>query len=683
MVARVASVGPSRVEKKSKKKSSRKINDKDKTLSSQKSTEKDSKSHPPKSKDKGPELEIIEIEIPAQEIDITVQEIELPVEKRRAKPSKKSRGNAKSDTRDSTKSPSSSEKKRKRKSSSPAAESVHDSVQSTSASASITKLKEKSSSPAGQPIYNPVENKSQKGSKIPRASDPTPRKILRVQDLDLWKAYEPEPDLEQIIERPEKPNIYYDIGPKPLEDPSKLPEGWTSEELDLDPDDLDAQIHRCEERLLANIMPKVFRNRLKQLKAEKSERGDTLKKYPGVSWDVIQRLESLTRIKAALAEDGDKYEQMANVKALMDAYASQKLVWNKGLVTYWTHGVQLSRPRPFDWDELEAINKKHNGDKSFWVEGVLGPAPSLNMLMTTFGPQAPPLHDFNYVISSCLTLNILPVSKFIDNDKQVQLHIRLPGAAWYQSMEFLHDTGAATMRMFERDINDLQIGNSDPQRVPVLGSLEYRAPTGLITLPLIEVEVTLVDNGVRLFDWVRVATAISDGRVRGRSVPRSDGPVLRQNLYSATAPDGNGRSHFSNSYTDFLDGLPIVSRLHPVNNVPPLGRFHSSFSRPVLLRRSRPGERDSFAPPPADPNAVIPAQVQPMSEAEARTQLAAQARAVQRARDADAQRAREAAVRRTADAAAQATARRPRMRDRFQHRLENMGRIVTLRSPRE
>lgn len=54
----------------------------------------------------------------------------------------------------------------------------------------------------------------------------------------------------------------------------------------------------------------------------------------------------------------------------MDAYRSKSLPWAIGLVTYWAKGKQLCQPRPFDWDEFEAINTANEDHKSFWVEGV-------------------------------------------------------------------------------------------------------------------------------------------------------------------------------------------------------------------------------------------------------------------------------------------------------------------------
>lgn len=96
-------------------------------------------------------------------------------------------------------------------------------------------------------------------------------------------------------------------------------------------------------------------------------------RYPdGLSWDVVQRLDTLEGILGHLRESGDEFDQSANVEALIKAYRSGQLEWT-GLVTYWSKGVQLCQPRPFDWDEFEAINRKHKGSSAFWVEGVRSP----------------------------------------------------------------------------------------------------------------------------------------------------------------------------------------------------------------------------------------------------------------------------------------------------------------------
>jgi hypothetical protein len=88
------------------------------------------------------------------------------------------------------------------------------------------------------------------------------------------------------------------------------------------------------------------------------------------SWDVLQRIDSLKTMEKWFETEQDEYNQLPNVKALLEAYRSRKLDWYGGLVTYWSHGRQLCEPRPHCWHEFEAINRKHKGWESFWVEGV-------------------------------------------------------------------------------------------------------------------------------------------------------------------------------------------------------------------------------------------------------------------------------------------------------------------------
>lgn len=98
-------------------------------------------------------------------------------------------------------------------------------------------------------------------------------------------------------------------------------------------------------------------------------------RFPGseeLSWETVQRVYELQMMKTDLESTTDDEEQLQNIEALLKAYKSGALDWNAGLVTYWMKGAQISQPRPFDWDELEAINAHHEGDKGFWVEGVIG-----------------------------------------------------------------------------------------------------------------------------------------------------------------------------------------------------------------------------------------------------------------------------------------------------------------------
>jgi hypothetical protein len=54
-------------------------------------------------------------------------------------------------------------------------------------------------------------------------------------------------------------------GTKAIEDPEQVPDGWNSDEPDLDPDDIVGQIRRCHERIKDNIMPKVLPDKIREL----------------------------------------------------------------------------------------------------------------------------------------------------------------------------------------------------------------------------------------------------------------------------------------------------------------------------------------------------------------------------------------------------------------------------------
>lgn len=90
----------------------------------------------------------------------------------------------------------------------------------------------------------------------------------------------------------------------------------------------------------------------------------------GLSWPVIRRIDTLKQSRTHLAEQGDPYDQIINLDAVLEAYRKGELKWIDGLVTYWSHGKQICQPRPFYWDEFEAINDKYQGTTSFWTEGV-------------------------------------------------------------------------------------------------------------------------------------------------------------------------------------------------------------------------------------------------------------------------------------------------------------------------
>lgn len=89
----------------------------------------------------------------------------------------------------------------------------------------------------------------------------------------------------------------------------------------------------------------------------------------GLDLHVYKRLDLLEKIKKHNEEKDDYINQLANIEALIEAYESGELTLT-GLATYWSDGQQLCQPRPFDWDECEAFQRKHGPHQGFWVECV-------------------------------------------------------------------------------------------------------------------------------------------------------------------------------------------------------------------------------------------------------------------------------------------------------------------------
>ncbi|KAJ5115856.1 hypothetical protein N7456_000204 [Penicillium angulare] len=174
---------------------------------------------------------------------------------------------------------------------------------------------------------------------------------------------------EKASERGPRNKKWVNDEDEPMTDVKKLPKGWTMEEPDLDPDDISAQINRAKERIADDIMPFAFKWKLEYYRRIRRNQRRIKSRWPDtLSWQVVQRLESLRKIRRDLLQE-DVYEQLPNVDAIIDRYTTGRLNWT-GLVTYWHRGEQISQPRPFNWVEFEVINDHHNGKNGFWVEGV-------------------------------------------------------------------------------------------------------------------------------------------------------------------------------------------------------------------------------------------------------------------------------------------------------------------------
>lgn len=89
----------------------------------------------------------------------------------------------------------------------------------------------------------------------------------------------------------------------------------------------------------------------------------------GLSWEVVQRLDSLKKVKQSFDELGQDNGNTSNVLAIMDAYRSRRLVWDENKVTYWVHGKMVAGPKKMDMEEFLTLSQEL-GPHGVWVEGV-------------------------------------------------------------------------------------------------------------------------------------------------------------------------------------------------------------------------------------------------------------------------------------------------------------------------
>ncbi|CAI7655869.1 unnamed protein product [Penicillium viridicatum] len=342
--------------------------------------------------------------------------------------------------------------------------------------------------------------------------------------LDLNKSYESE-----ILPptRPKRQTRWQQPASNPIMKLQHTPKGWNDQEPDLDPDDLKAQIARCHERISDNIMTRTFEYRLRELLREQQSRAAMMALEPaGLSWPVVQRLDTLQGTLQWLQKGNDEYELVANVTNIMAAYRAGQLRWIPGLVTYWSRGAQLCNPRPFRWDEFNIINAQYDGHTGFWVEG-------MNICVQIPESTILPKGAFNPAIGQTSIPN---------------------------NLVFVDDTGADAMQINKSDMRDLININRDPNGIdpplpPLIGVLPMMMANGAIDHMICrQFEVNMYDTVNQEFFsllWYPVQVIVYDDTFT-KAKDRLNGPWPRHRLYSASAPDGSSYTYFGDVHSSLL-----------------------------------------------------------------------------------------------------------------------------------
>lgn len=136
--------------------------------------------------------------------------------------------------------------------------------------------------------------------------------------------------------------------------------------------------------------------------------------------------------------------------------------------------------------------------------------------------------------------------------------VRVPGTRGYSQFEFLDDTGASHMFMFQADLDQVQ--QSCARLALPLGDMIGHTPNGTMVHPTYRLEVNIVDADHEpiLDEWVPVRVMVKPGSQQSNNMDRLSGMWMRHVLYTATCPDNNGRLYVSKSRNGLFTQMPPV-----------------------------------------------------------------------------------------------------------------------------
>ncbi|KAJ5717055.1 hypothetical protein N7488_002701 [Penicillium malachiteum] len=342
---------------------------------------------------------------------------------------------------------------------------------------------------------------------------------------------------------------------------------WAKDLLD-ESDDYDTQIARCQQRIEEGIQPHLFKDQLKVLEACKRKKNALLTKFPNLSYEVASRIQFFQRLQDFLFRDpdGDVCDVLPNVQSIVAAYASGKLKWVPGYVTYWSYGEQLTDLRKFSWEEFLNWNFKYNGSKGFWVEGVC--------TRSTVDTSRPIREDRAQY--SLVPLNPVAVDTYLAGEHRQQPDEPIQGIQhtnWfydtrdgYPSLIFwlIDDTGADICTISDGDVDHLREQTGLNNNPPLLGYAEVAGATGqppvFEQIRALEINLwgqdprTQSQGAMMLPHWDIIEVAIARNPADPSNEPtRILGPWLRHRFFTGTAPDGSGRLYILKKRRRFFE----------------------------------------------------------------------------------------------------------------------------------
>jgi hypothetical protein len=134
-----------------------------------------------------------------------------------------------------------------------------------------------------------------------------------------------------------------------------------------------------------------------------------------------------------------------------------------------------------------------------------------------------------------------------------------------KNFDFLHDTGSTYMSLFNGDVQLLQLGGGQLLHFP---PIQVMAANNTHWVNCIQVQVSITANiGNEIIPWRTITAIVYPGNWTSNGPSQMSGMFLRHNLFTATAPDGQGNPIISTRKTGIVRSLPAIQNPQPPQNV--------------------------------------------------------------------------------------------------------------------
>ncbi|KAK5806214.1 hypothetical protein VI817_000472 [Penicillium citrinum] len=295
-----------------------------------------------------------------------------------------------------------------------------------------------------------------------------------------------------------------------------------------------------------------------------------MKQFPGKSWEVIQRLETLRTIQTYLKANDDPCKELPNVGAIIAAYEAGTLEWNDN-ATYWCQGKMIGGPSPFSFETFHILNTAENrGDGGFWVEGIYR-LPMKQEVCKYRGPPSQTEWDMHVAMTVRLDASI-------DTDPTAKFD-RMGLAFPEYELDFIDDTGSYMLTIFNDDMLRMMGSDAAVSVAPLkhlMGYHVFDAAGGFqFVTKIIAVQATIIGenefgNDVYMAPWNTICCSVYDtnSNTPGGPADRLNGNWLRKTLFCATAPLGRPRLFVGLNKKDLM-ARDMVPKIRPQDRTPP------------------------------------------------------------------------------------------------------------------